>query len=123
MRRVVHKHIFNFHVQRSSSHTVHVNSLFVLLMVFSTSSPAILIIRTRTSTEFSAAISKKYCVMSSLHIWSSLVGQLLLLSTHITEDIWHYFGCRSKCVWTCLGVSIRLLIAFLLLLMKPTISG
>lgn len=119
----MHKHIFSFHVQRSRNHTVHVNSFFVLLMVFSTSSPAILFIRARTSTEFSAAISKKDCVMSCLYIWSSLVGQLLLLSTHITEDIWHYFGCRRKCVWTCFGVGIRLLVVFLLLLMQPTISG
>lgn len=93
----MHKNILSFHVQRSNNCTTHISGLFHYPWFFSSSSLAILFISARTSTEFSPTISKKNSVIGCLHVWSSLARQLLLQSTHITEDIWHYFGCGSKC--------------------------
>lgn len=75
--------------------------------------PVMLFLRASTSTEFSAIVSQKDGTIDCVYIWPSLAGQLFLSPTHVTGDIWHYFDCGNKCVWTYLGTSMRLLIVFL----------
>ena len=65
--------------------------------------PAMLFWWTNTSAEFSVIISKKDG--GRLPVRMVLVSRpTVTITTHFLENIWCYFSCGSKYVWTCLQV-------------------